>query len=1261
MNTPLLRPIYVFGTGLLLCTSIGVLPHAAAKGVSIATDGPVLLATASDQSSNPFPPEVLEWQRQVKTLHQQGKYQEAVRIQEKELAWTEKHLGPDHPTTASSLNTLGFLYLAQGSYAKAEPLFQRALAIREKIQGPEHPDTAQSLNSLSELYYTQGAYAKSEPLVQRSLAIREKALGPDHPITAESLNNLGAVYLSKGAYPKAESLVQRSLAIREKALGPNHPNTAESLSNLGVLYFSKGAYAKAEPFYLRSLAIRKKALGPDHPDTATSLNNLALLYDSQGAYAKAEPLYLRALTIREKTLGPDHPDTAQSLNNLAELYDVQGAYAKAEPLFRRALAIREKALGPDHANTAVSLNNLAGLYSKQGEYAKAEPLYRRALTINEMALGPDHPTTATNLNNLAGTYRRQGAYAEAELLYLRVLVIIEKALGPDHRTTAVSLNNLAGLYSNQGAFAKAAPLYLRALTNNEKALGPDHPDTAASLNNLAVNYQYQGAYVKAEPLFRRALAIREHVLRPDHSTTAESLNNLAVNYQYQGAYLKAEPLFIRALSIWEKVLGPDHPETAKSINNLAGLYLSQGSYAKAEPLLIRALALRYKVLGLDHTDTANSLNNLAGLYLSQGSYAKAEPLYSRALAITEKALGPDHPTTATSLTNLAHLYQNQGSYAKAEPLYLRALKINEKALGLDHLATATSLNGLAAMYYSQSAFAKAEPLLRRGIGIESYFLQGQLPLLPQNARQAQVQALDDGWEVAFSGAERSASAADLALFSRMNRYGLLLEIEQRQAQLGRAPGAPQELAAEITDLTARLADAGAPAAQRQELGKRKEELEREFYRLLPSLKPQLVEPAHVARVLPAGAVLVEFQRYRPFDGRQKTGRQWGAPRYLALVLSPSGITRAVALGPAASIDPLIAQALAVSQASGGDPTDLWKQVNSKVFPAPLLQLLAGANQWILAPDGELSRIPFVALPSPRDPQRRLTDSVAVRLISSGRTLLPQNPSTTNATTRPLVVADPDFGPAPANTKGWSRLPATAEEGRMISKLLQAELYEQAAATTAVLTNAKGPRLVHIASHGYYSGASDAAVQTSGAPPAATGATGGMRSAIAGLPSSREDAMLNSGIVLAGANRSLRPDRASAAPSAGSNNAADDGYLTAKEAAQLQLEGTQLVVLSACDTASGEQQSGEGLFGLQRALSVAGARTTLLSLWKVDDAATAYFMQRYYTLLQQGKGRMEALLAVQQEFRTDPPRKEWSDYRFWAAWQLVGDSGPIPGI
>jgi CHAT domain-containing protein len=124
---------------------------------------------------------------------------------------------------------------------------------------------------------------------------------------------------------------------------------------------------------------------------------------------------------------------------------------------------------------------------------------------------------------------------------------------------------------------------------------------------------------------------------------------------------------------------------------------------------------------------------------------------------------------------------------------------------------------------------------------------------------------------------------------------------------------------------------------------------------------------------------------------------------------------------------------------------------------------------------------------------------------------------------------------------------------------------------------------------------------------------------------------------------------------------DDGYLTAKEAATLQLAGTELVVLSACETAAGEQRSGEGLYGLQRALNVAGAHSTLLSLWKVDDDATAYFMELYYRLLKQGKGRMEALLAVQQEFRTKPLLPAWEDFRYWAAWQLVGETGPVEGL
>ena len=695
----------------------------------------------------------------------------------------------------------------------------------------------------------------------------------------------------------------------------------------------------------------------------------------------------------------------------------------------------------------------------------------------------------------------------------------------------------------------------------------------------------------------------------------------------------------------------------------------QGRYAEAIPLQMQELIWVERILGAEHLSTAISLSNLAGLYHSQGDYAKAEPLFLRALAISEKVLGLDHPDTATSLNNLAFLYKSQGAYAKAEPLYLRALAIREKALGPDHPDTATSINNLAALYRNQGTYAKAEPLFRRGIAIQSRFLQVQLPLLPQSARQAQIQALDIAWEGAFTGADRFPSAAELALFSRLNRYGLLLEIEQRQALISRASGPTRQLAQEIAAITGQLADVRLSPPQRQALASRRDGLEQELYRQLPALKPQIVEPTQLAKVLPVGAALLEFQRYQPFDGRQQPEQRWGPYRYLALVLTREGTTRAVDLRAAAPLDALIAKALATTEEKeekrqqGANPIALWQEVSAQIFPPALLQLLGASKQWIVAPDGELSRIPYTALPSPQDPKRLLADAVALRLITSGRSLVPPaTPSSSTPSSRPLVLANPDYGPAPEGTTPWRPLTASEKEGRWIRNLLNSTYYAQAEATTSKLTAAQGPRVLHVASHGFFASATP---QPASPAPVRLGLADGdglTRSAFAGLPAAREDAMLNSAIVLAGANRYLRPGSLPAGPSSSAGSAdADDGYLTAKEAAQLQLAGTQLVVLSACDTAAGAQQSGEGLYGLQRALNAAGARSTLLSLWEVDDYATFGFMQRYYELLKQGKGRMEALLTVQKEFRTNPKLGRWSDPRYWAAWQLVGETGPIQGL
>ncbi len=202
---------------------------------------------------------------------------------------------------------LAGVFYEQGKYAKAEPLYKRDLAITEKALGENHPSVATTLNNLARLYEKQGKYAKAEPLYKRSLAIKEKALGENHLSVATILNNLALLYKVQNEHTKAEPLYNRSLAIREKALGKNHPDVATTLDNIAGLYHAQGNYAKAKPLYNRSLAIREKALGENHPSVAITLNNLAGLYEEQGEYAKAKPFYKRTLNILHKTFPKGHP------------------------------------------------------------------------------------------------------------------------------------------------------------------------------------------------------------------------------------------------------------------------------------------------------------------------------------------------------------------------------------------------------------------------------------------------------------------------------------------------------------------------------------------------------------------------------------------------------------------------------------------------------------------------------------------------------------------------------------------------------------------------------------------------------------------------------------------------------------------------------------------------------------------------------------------------------------------------------------------
>jgi tetratricopeptide (TPR) repeat protein/transcriptional regulator with XRE-family HTH domain len=326
-----------------------------------------------------------------RALHHAGDLRAAGPWYEGALSIRERILGPDHPDTATGLNSLALLLWSQGELAAARPLFERALATRERVLGPDHPDTAAGVNDLALLLHDAGELSAAGPLFERALATRQRVLGAAHLDTAESLNNLARLLWSQSDLAAGKALYEHALAIWERVLGLDHPRTALGLHNLGVLLLDQGEVAAARTRLERALAIWERVLGADHPNIALSIHGLARLRHKQGDLDAARTLFERALAIRERALGPDHPRVARTLTDLGALMRNQGELASSKRILERARAIHEHVVGSDHPDTATCLQELASLLKEQGELDNARPLLERALSIRERVLRFDHP------------------------------------------------------------------------------------------------------------------------------------------------------------------------------------------------------------------------------------------------------------------------------------------------------------------------------------------------------------------------------------------------------------------------------------------------------------------------------------------------------------------------------------------------------------------------------------------------------------------------------------------------------------------------------------------------------------------------------------------------------------------------------------------------------------------------------------------------------------------------------------------------------
>jgi len=1113
------------------------------------------------------------------------------------------------------------------------------------------------------------------------------------------------------------------LKIYEKALGPEYPSVATELNNLALLYQLQGNYAESLRTYQQSIKICEKILGPEHPDLATSLNNLASLYYDQGNYAEALPLYQRSLKIREKALGSDHPDVAQTLSNLAALYEGQANFVEALPLYQRASKIRESVLGPEHPDFALSLNNLGWLYYEQGNYVEALPLYQRALKIWEKVLGPEHPLVASILSNLALLHEAQGNYANALPLFQQALRIREKALGPDHPDVAQSLNQLAVLYSREGNYAETLRLSQRSLKIREQALGSEHPKVAESLNTVALVYKEQGDLAKALPLFQRALKIREKAQGPDHPYVATDLNNLASLYQEQGNYDEALPLYQRSLKIRERILGSDHVDVAQSLNNLAGLYQSQGNYADALPLYQRALKIAETAVGPEHHDFASMLNNVASVYEDQGNHVGALPYYQRAA----QAIVRNLELTAAVQSERQQLANINISRFFLDSFVSSAL-LAEKVAGDE---------GRANDVYTQMLAWKGAVTLRQRL--ERAARQSDNPEEQKlwNDLQAVATQLATTSRATPNPEQRGAWQQKLADLTQRKEQ-LEADLSQRSAEFRKLRSqtklTPDALAKKLLADTVLidLLQFDRRVDEKQPNGTLKTHWEQR----LAAFITRADQPLTMIDLGFIGPINVAVQKWRESYGgnlpnlssEQQPGEKLRQLIWAPLAEHLDGI-KTVLVSPDGEVAKFPWGALPGSKPGAY----LIEEIGFAIIPVPqmLPDLLednkATSDQFpptlLLVGDVDYDA-------SPGQLQSKSTDSLFAVDISrptargTDGTKFSSLPGTTKeisqveklfqdrfTTGQTLELTQSEATAARVRdqaqqhrfihlaTHGFFAPPMIAGAGAHFDvvdkKIVVNGIYIGGAAASDGRLK-PGDEILAVASGDDQwtslegKTVADATAITRGpigtkvrlrVKPAAGGEVAEytltrQTFAVAGPNDSTGVSGLDpqfaslhpgllSGIALAGANLPPQPDQ-------------DDGIMTARELASLDLQSVDLAVLSACETGLGQSTGGEGMLGLQRAFQVAGARTTVSSLWSVDDAATQTLMTEFYKRLwdkEHPLGKLEALRQAQLEMlrRYDPRAKKLVDRgrgleldtepsdnnghlspKYWAAFELSGD-------
>jgi CHAT domain-containing protein/Tfp pilus assembly protein PilF len=1125
------------------------------------------------------------------------------------------HKKSEDLVTATDLYALGKRSMQGGDSSQAEEYYTRALNLQQKHASGSLA-LADTLNGLGLAIAMRGDPLRAEGYFWQALAILQKTNTRNLKL-ADSLYGLGKVALDLRSSSGAEPYLVKALAIRQE-FAPGRREVATSLSSIGDLYYLRDELDKASAMYRQALSIRKR-VAPGSLDLAESLSKLGVVAFRRHHRKQAEKYQQQALAIREKH-APGSLLVAESLLRLG--YSSVNDLAKAESLIARAFDI-QRVLAPDSLLVATTLSILTQVSEVQGHLDQARDYQQQALGIQER-LAPGSLLLGISLSQLGKIAFDRGDLDAAQEYLQRALAITEE-LAPNNSSMAITLTLLGNLAYERSDFSNAASYYRRSLLIRRK-LDTDGLDVSISLRRLGQIARERGDLTTARRYHRQVLALRERYV-PGSLEVANSSYDLASVCQDDGQLVSAERYYRRALTIWDRIV-PDSLYVAQGLNALGTLARARGEWAESQKYLNEALMIWHRIVP-GSLDEGWGLSDLGNVAQHRGDLISAEAYYRKSLAITERfsPAGADHAQTLASLASILKSKQPDD----AEQFYEKSLSSIESQMA--RLGGSEEIRSGYRAKYQSNYKGYVDLLIARNKPDTAFEV---------NERLRARSLLEN---LATAGADIRKGVDPVLLQQERSLESSITAKRERRMRLLNGKHTDEQLAAIDKDIEGLL--------------KQKQDVAGEIRSTSP-VYAALTQPRPLSakevqqQLLDADTALLEYSL--------------GAEHSYVFVLSQDSVA-VFELPKNAEIEavarPVYDILTARSQVRKGE-TEAQRMVRvqqaevqypeaanrlSRMILGPIAPLLGGKRLLIVS-DGILQYVPFSALPAPGEEATfvpLIADHEIVSLPSASvlQVLRQESASRPKPPREVAVLADPVFSAADERIRPTKKtvdayLRSTQETAKPSS--FSRGLLLRSAAEVGVGNSAnRFPRLFFSKREAdailrqSSTGKTELAVDFRASRTTATSPELAqyriIHFATHGLLNSEHPEL--SGLVLSLVDQRGRPQ---------------DGFLTLADIYNLNLQA-EMVVLSACETGLGKEIKGEGLIGITRGFMYAGASRVVASLWKVDDAATAELMGRFYQgILKEGLQPAAALRKAQVEMWR---QKRWSFPYYWAGFLMQG--------